>query len=173
MNQWVCRQVVLPQVAKAHHRNDTNTPKRTTEPNNHPQASPILTDNPCGPDDRDCHTHTQPRRTIVPKAVATPLAPAVHQGPTSRRCGHTRRRSTPTPRGHAQTTHTQPTQSRCLPFIGPHVHKAARSNDTRQECTNNSAKAMGDQPTIWGGHTMPTRSPKEGKGGVHEQRILC
>ena len=49
--------------------------------------------------------HTQPRRTIVPKTVATPLTPAVHQGPTSRRCGHARRRSTPTPRGDAQTTH--------------------------------------------------------------------
>ena len=41
----------------------------------------------------------------MPKTVATPLTPAVHQGPTSRRCGHTRRRSTPTPRGDAHTTH--------------------------------------------------------------------
>ena len=50
-------------------------------------------------------THTQPRMTIVPQTVATPLTPAVHQGPTSRRCEHVQRRSTPPPRGDAQTTH--------------------------------------------------------------------
>ena len=43
-------------------------------------------------------------------------------------------------------THTQPKQSRCVPFSDPHVHKVARSNDTRQECTHSSAKTMGTSP---------------------------
>ena len=64
------------------------------------------------------HTHTQPRRTIVHKSVATPWTPAMHQGPTSRRCGHARRRSTPTPRAmHKQ--HTKPRPSCCVPFRRP------------------------------------------------------
>ena len=90
--------------------------KGTTGPSNHHQLSPILRDNRCGHDDRDCHTHahTQTRRTIVPKTVATPFTPAVHQGPTSRRCGHARRRSTPTQRGDAQTTHTHSQRNRAV-----------------------------------------------------------
>ena len=43
------------------------------------QPSPTLWGNQCGSDDRDCHT--QPRRIIAPKKVATPLTPAVYQGP--------------------------------------------------------------------------------------------
>ena len=69
------------------------------------QASPTLWGNHCGSDNRDCHTHS----------LAEPLCPsmsqhhwylAVYQAPTSRLCGHARRRSTSTPRGQAQTTHT-------------------------------------------------------------------
>ena len=119
-----------PPVAKVHRRNDTHTPRSTTEPHPHPQPSPILWGNHCGSDDRDCHTHNL-ARILVPKTIATPLTPAVHQGPTSRRCGHARHRSTPTPRGYEQTTHTPPKQSRCVPFNDPHVHNAARSNDSR------------------------------------------
>ena len=47
-----------PPVANAEHRNDTHTPTGKTEPDNHPQTSPILRDSHCEPDDRDCHTHT-------------------------------------------------------------------------------------------------------------------
>ena len=114
--------------------------------------------------------------------LAEPLCPngsqhhwqlAVYQAPTSRQCGHARRRSTSTPRGQAQTTHTQPTQSRCVPFSDPHVHKVARSNDTRQECTHSSAKAMGtSQPS---GEDTPDDDQSKGmkKKGVHQQRVLC
>ena len=126
MNQWVCRQVVLPQVAKAHHRNDTNTPRTATESHPHP---------------------TKPRKSSGVTIV----------GPTT-----------------AIATHTT-SQSRCVPFSGPHVPKVARSTDTRQECTNSSAKTMGTSPPSGGGggHTMPTRSPKEGKRRGYISKGFC
>jgi len=68
------------------------------------------------------------------------------RAPTSRRCGHARRRSTPTPRDDAQATHTQPRSSRCVPFSDPHVHKVTRSNETRQGCTHSSANTLGTIP---------------------------
>ena len=103
MNHWgVSPCCTNPPVAHADHRNDTHTPRNATESHPHPQPSPIIWGNQCGPDDRDCHT--QLRRTIVPKKIAAPLAPAVHQGQTSRRYGHARRRPTPAPRCDAQTT---------------------------------------------------------------------
>ena len=43
------------------------------------RASPTRWGNHCGPDDRGCHT--QPRRTIVPKRVATPLVSGCVPGP--------------------------------------------------------------------------------------------
>ena len=110
----------------ADHRNDTNTTRSTTESHPHPQASPILWGNHCGSDDRGCHTHThtQPHKDIVPKIVATPLTPAVYQGPTSRRCGCARRRSTPTPGGDAQTTH----RARAIVLCALRRHACPQSN---------------------------------------------
>ena len=93
-----------PPVAKADHRNDTNTSSNTTKPHPHPpKASPIIWGNQCGSDDRDCHT--QPRRTIVPNEGRDTIDICCTPSPTLRRCGHARRRPTPTPRGDAQTTH--------------------------------------------------------------------
>ena len=129
-------------VAKVHHRYDTNTQKehhRIVASSSQP--SPILWGNHCGSDNRDCHTHN----------LAEPLGPsgsrhhwhlAVYQAPTSRRCGHARRRSTSTPRGQAQTTHTQPGSSCCVPFCDPHVYKETRSNETKQECSHSSANTL-------------------------------
>ena len=129
MNQWVCRQVVLPQVAKAHHRNDTNTPRNATESHPHP---------------------TNPRKSSGVTIV----------GPTT-----------------AIATHTT-SQSRCVPFSDPHVHKVARSTDTRQECTNSSAKAMGTSPPS--GEDTPCRREvqrKEKGGGTSAKssvlRLTC
>ena len=110
------------------------------------------------------HTHTQPRRTIVPKTVATSLAHAMHQDPTSRRCGHARRRSTPTPRAmHKQ--HTEPRPSCCVPFGDPHVHNVTPSSNTRQECNHSSANRRGTSPPY--GEDTPDRRPvqRKEKGG--------
>ena len=93
-----------PPVTKAHHRNDTNPPKECQRivPSSPKPPGPSGVTN-VGPTTAiDTHNLAG---TIVPKRVAPPLTPAVHQGATSRRCGHARRRSTPTPRGDAQTTH--------------------------------------------------------------------
>ena len=150
-----------PPVATADHRNDTTTPRNTTNSHPHPQASPILWANQCGSDDHDCHTHTQPRRTIVPKTVATSLTPTIHQGPTSRRCGHARRRSTPTPWAmHKQ--HTEPGPSCCVPFGDPHVHNVTPSYNTNQECNHSSAHTMETSPPY--GEDTPGRRPEATRG---------
>ena len=76
------------------------------------------------------------------------------RAPTSRRCGHARRRSTPTPRGDAQ--HTQePGPSCCVPFGDPHVHKVTPSGETRQGAAT-AAQTHWSQSTIWRGHTSLT-----------------
>ena len=107
--------------------------------------------------------HTQPRITIVPKTVATSLTPAIHQDPTSRRCGHARRRSTPTPRA-MHKHHTEPGPSCCVPFGDPHVHNVTPSGETRQGAAT-AAQTHWGQSTIWRGHTRPTTSPKGGNEG--------
>ena len=137
-----------PPVAKAHHRNDTHTPRSTTEPHPHPQPSPILWGNHCGSDDRDCHT----------QSLAQPLCPRRSRHHWHLLCTRARHRDgvdMPDAGLHPhreamnkQHTHSS-TQSRCVPFSDPHVHKAARSNDTRQECTPQQRNDNGDQSTIW------------------------
>ena len=74
-------------------------------------------------------------------------------------------------------THTT-SQSRCVPCSDPHVHKVARSTDTRQECTNSSAKAMGTSPPS--GEDTPCRREvqrKEKGGGTSAKgsvlRLTC
>ena len=80
MDQWgVLPCCINPPVAKVCHRNDANTPIITTRSYPHPRTSPTRWGNHCGPDDRDCHT--QPRRTIVAKRVATPLTSGCVPGP--------------------------------------------------------------------------------------------
>ena len=79
--------------------------KGTTEPSNHHQLSPIMRDSHRGPDDRDCHTHTDSQDHCAQDGRDTIDIWLCTRAPTSRRCGHARRRSTPTPRGDAQTTH--------------------------------------------------------------------
>ena len=129
-----------------------------------PQPSPILWGNHCGSDDRDCHAHTHIRRTIVPKEPATPLTPAVYQGPTSRRCGHARRRPAPTPRGYAQSTHTHTawTIVLCVSFGDPHVHNGTTSDETKQECSHSSANTLGPVHHMARTHQADDKS-KEGK----------
>ena len=74
--------------------------------------------------------------------------------------------------------HTQARQSRCVPFSDPHVHKVARATDTRQGCTNSSAKTMGTNPPS--GEDTPCRREvqrKENGGGTSAKssvlRLTC
>ena len=117
-------------------------------------------------------THTQPRRTIVPNTVATSLTPAMHQGPTSRRCGHARRRSTPTPRRCTNNTQSQGHRAVC-PFGDPHVHKVTPSGETKQGCSHSNANTLG--PIHHMARTRKTDDKSKGrkKEGVHQQRVLC
>ena len=117
-------------------------------------------------------THTQPRRTSVPKTVATSLTPAMQQGPTSRRCGHARRRSTPTPRAmHKQ--HTEPGPSCCVPFGESHVHKITRSGETKQECNRSSANTLGAVHHMARTHQTDDQSKGRKKGGGYSSKGFC
>ena len=140
------------------------------------QASPTLWGNHCGSDNRDCHTHThtQTRRTFVPKAVATPLTSGCVPGPdiaTVWTC--------PTPvyihtaRPGTNNTHTQPGSSCCVPFCDPHVHKETRSTDTKQECSHSSANTLVPVHHVARTHQINDKSKERKKKGVHQQRVLC
>jgi len=123
------------------------------------------------------HTHTQTRITIVPETVATPLAPVVHQGPTSRRCEHDRRRTTHTPRAmRKQQTEARP--SYFAPFDDPHAHNVTPSNNIKQKCNHNSATTLGASPPY--GEDTPGRRQvqrKEKEGGTSAKgsvlRLTC
>ena len=170
MNHWgVSPCYTNPPVAKADHRNDTNTQRNATESYPHPPNPPrppgVANVGPT----TAIATHTQPHRTIVPRTVATSL---MHQDPTSRRCGHARRRSTPTPRAmHKQ--HTEPGPSCCVPFGYPHVHNVTPSYNTRQECSHSSANTLGTSPPY--GEDTPDRRPvqREEEGGGYISKEFC
>ena len=161
MNHWgVPPCCTNPPVANADHRNHTHTPRNATESHPHPtnprKSSGVTI---VGPTTAiDTHTTSQNqcaqdgRDTIDTCCAPGPNIATVWTSPTP---VYTHAAS------YGRPTHTQPKQSRCVPFSNPHVHKLARSDDTRQECTHNTAKTMGDQSTTWRGHTRPTTSPKE------------
>ena len=124
-----------------------------------------------GPDDRDCHTHTdsqdhcaQDGRDTIDIWLCT-------------RARHRDGVDMPDAglHPHREAMHKQHTQSRsscCVPFGDPHVHKETRSNEARQECSHSSANTLG-QPTIWRGHTRPTTSHKEGKRRGYISKEFC
>ena len=139
-----------------------------------PQASQTIWGNQCGSDDRDCHT--QSRRTIVSQRCRDTIdkccAPNSHIA-TVWTCPTPTDTHTHTPRGDGQTTHTQSKQSRCVPFSDPHVHKVARSNDTRQGCNHSSANTLGPVHHMARTHQADDKSKGRKKEGVHQQRVLC
>ncbi len=146
--------------------------KGTTEPSNHHQLSPILRDNHCGPDDRDCHTHTQTRRTIVPKTVATPLTSGCVPGPdiaTVWTCPtpvytHTARLCT-------NNTHSQGHRAVCPSATHMSIRKRDRTKPGRNAAT--AAQTHWSQSTIWRGHTRSTTSPKKGKRRGYISKEFC
>ena len=92
---------------------------------------------------------------------------AVYQGPTSRRCGHARRRSTSTPRGQAHTTHTQPGSSCCVPFGNPHVQEGNAIERNQAGMQPQQRKHIGTSPPY--GEDTPDRRQvkrKETKGYI-------
>ena len=107
-------------------------------------TSPTMWGNQCGLDDRDWHT--QPRMDHCSQEGRTTIGPCCVPGSdiaTVWTC--------PTPvytphREAMHKQHTEPRPSGCVAFGDPHVHKVARSNDTRQECTHSTAKALGTSP---------------------------
>ena len=120
----------------------------------------------CGPDDRDCHT--QHRRTIVPKRVATPLASGCVPGPDIANAGlHPHRWAR-----HKQHTHSRGHRAVCPSATHMSIRKRDRTKPIRNAAT--AAHTHWCQSTMWRGHTRSTTSPKDGKSrGVHQQRVLC
>ena len=137
------------------------------------QTSPTIWGNQCGPDDRNCHT--QPRRTIVPKTVATPLTSGCVPGPdiaTVWTC--------PTPvyihtaRPGTNNTHT----ARVIVLCALRRPTCPQSNAIERNQAGmqpQQRKHMGTSPPY--GEDTPDRRqvPRKGKtgGGGHQQRILC
>ena len=135
------------------------------------QPSPTIWGNQCGPDDRDCHTHTtsqnhcsQDCRDIIdPCNAPGPDIATVWTCPTPVYT-HTE--------GDAQTTHRaraivlcalrRPTCPQCNAIV---QHQAGMQPQQR--------KHNGDQSTIWRGHTRPTTSPKEGKRRGYISKEFC
>jgi len=107
-------------------------------------------------------THTQPRRTIVPKQVATPLASGCVPGPdiaTVWTC--------PTPvYTHTARLCTNNTHSQGHRAVRPSAtHMSIRKRDRTKPGRNaaTAAQTHWSQSTIWRGHTRSTTSPKKGK----------
>ena len=178
MNHWGASPCCAdPPVSKAHHRIDTNTPRNATEsyphPPHPPRSSGVTVVGPTTAIATHTHTHTQPRKTIVLKDAAKPLAPAGHQDPTSRRCGHARRQPTPTPRGDAQTKHRAKAIVLCAPVGDPHVHQITTSKETKPECSHSSAYTLGPVHHMARTHQTDDKSKGRKKKGVHQQRVLC
>ena len=71
----------IPPVAKARHRNDTNAPRNANESYPHPPNPPRCSGVTIVGRATAIATHTQSRRTIVPKRFATPLPPDCPPGP--------------------------------------------------------------------------------------------
>ena len=71
-------------------------------------------------------THTTSQGRVSPRGSHHHWHLLCTRTQTSRRCEHARRRSTPTPRGDAQTTHTARAIVLCVPFGKP---TCPQSND--------------------------------------------
>ena len=82
----VCRQVVLPQVAKAHHRNDKECHRIAPSSN---QPSRVLWGNHGGADDRDCHTHNLAIALCALQRPTCPQSSAIDRHPTRMYLGRT------------------------------------------------------------------------------------
>ena len=146
-----------PPIAKAHHRNDTHTPRNTTEPHPRPQPSPVPWGNPCGSDDRDCLTHN----------LAQPLYPRRSRHHWRMLCTRDRHRDgviIPDAGLHPQRdamnkqhTHSAKTIALCA-LQRP---TCPQSNATERHPAGmypQQRKDNGDQSTIWRGHTKIGRA---------------
>ena len=162
-----------PPVAKADHRNDTNTPINTTESHPHPPKPP----RPSGV------TNVGPTTAIATHNLAGPLCPNEGRDTIDKCCAPDSHIATvwtcPTPtdthtaRRWTNNTHTQSKQSRCVPFSDPHVHKVARSNDTRQECNHSSANTLGPVHHMARTHQADDKSKGRKKKGVYISKGFC
>ena len=165
-----------PSVTKAHHRKDANTRRSTTKSNPHPPKPPRPSgETIVGPTTAIAtHTHTQPRRTIVPKRVATPLAPGCEPGPdiaTVWACPTPVYIHTASPGTNNTHTHTQSQGHRAVCPSSTHmsIRKCDRTTPSRNAAT--AAQTHWCQSTMWRGHTRSTTSPKKGKrkGGISKE----
>ena len=135
------------------------------------QPSPTIWGDQCEPDDRDCHT--RPRRTIVPKRVAQPLTPAVHQGPDIATVW-----TYPTPTDtHAATRCTHNThRARAIVLCALRRPTCPQSNTIGRNqagCNQSSTNTSGPVHHLARTHQTDDKSKGRKKKGVHQQRVLC
>ena len=144
--------------------------KGTPEPSNHHQLPPILRDNHCGPDDQDCHTHTdsqdhcsQDGRDTIDIWLCTR---ARHRDGVPDAGLHPHREVM-----HKQ--HTHPWSSCCVPFGCPDVHEGTRSNDTRQECSHSNANTLVPVHHLARTHEIDDKSKERKKKGGYISKGFC
>ena len=160
-----------PPVAKADHHNDTNTPSSTTEPHPHPPNPPRSSGvTNVGPTTAIAeHSLAEP---LCPTRVATQLTSAVRQTPTSRRCGHARRRSTPTPRGDAQTTHRAKAIVLCA-LRRPTCPQSKTIGRHQAGCSHSSANTLGPVHHVARTHQTDDKSKRRKKKGGYISKEFC
>ena len=175
MNHWgVSSCCINPPVAKAHHRNDANTPRSTTKSHPHPPKTPRPSGVTIVGPTTAIATHTHPRRTIVPKRVATPLTSGSVPGPdiaTVWTCPtpvytHTARRGT-------SNTHTHTARVIVLcALLRPTCPKGNATERHQAGMQPQQRKHMGASPPC--GEDTPNRrqvqmKEKEGRGGISKE----
>ena len=173
MNHWgVSSYCINPPVAKAHHRNDANPPRSTTNSNPHPPKPP----RPSGV-------------TIVGRTTATATLTTSHNHcaqagrntigtwlctrPRHRDCVGMPDAGLHPHREARHKQHTQPGSSCCVSFCDPHVHKETRSNETKQECNHSSANTLAPVHHVARTHQIDDKSKGRKNKGVQQQRVLC
>ena len=164
-------------VASANHQTDTNASRGTTESHPHhtnpPRSSGVTI---VGPTTAIAtHTHTQPRRTIVPKRVATQLTSACVPGPdiaTAWACPTPVYTHTHTARLCTNNTHSQGHRAVCPSATLMSIRTRDRTTPGRG-MQPQQRKHIGTSPPP--GEDTPDRRQvqKKEKTGVHQQRVLC
>ena len=138
MNHWgVSSCCTNPPVAKAHHRNDANTPKIQPDRTLILPSLPTRWGNHCGPDDRDCPPPISQNHCAQEGSDTIDIwlcTSARHRdGVDMPDAGlHPHREA-------MRKQHTQPGPSCCVPFDDPQVHKVTPSKETKQECSHSNA----------------------------------
>ena len=136
------------------------------------QASPALSGNHCGSDNRDCHTHTTSQNHCA-QAGRNTIGAWLCTRPRHRDCVHMPDAGL---HPHREAKQQQHTHSQCHRAVCPSAtHMSIRKRDRTKPNRNaaTAAQTHWSQSTIWRGHTRSTTSPKTGKRRGYISKEFC